>query len=761
MFRVWGKIQTVQQGGSIVTDRARYWGLLTGINYYHRPEISNLRFAVNDAQELRQLLTSSPYSFLPNQVSLLESSDPQHDQAMRRNVLRELRRMARSAQEKDTLLFYYSGHGAVLQNRPYLCPSDTEPDELFEDTIIPLAHVRDIIETSAAAVKILIFDACHLGVRLGDKAAVESAQEFVNQAKQVFQDVRGIAMLASSALEEISIERAEKKHGVFTYYLLEALHNQGAVDRNGDARLSVMEVFQYVALRVRNYGQQPTVLLEGSGELDLFPVPTRPSVSNPVRRVFPSPVKAGEDFFGRSEELRRAGETLVHTSDILILVHGERCIGKTTLLNRLKTLLDEKASSSETPCFSFSIEPAGIRILDDFARELRDGVQRVCQAVASSDVSGDRAFSFTTFSRFGAEIEDLLRFVRSSRFFIFLDEFDKLWQATDNVTANQVMGLLRYIVEQTNLPVAFVVSSLKDPELFWTSFGSPPASLTLYLSPLDRGDCDAMLASFFTEESTRRNELFAQIYLASGGHPYFAKLLAAEVFDRLIQGARLEDVLSTPGWEQILNRAAATPEATDVLKFIYEQLSDDQRYVLLSVAARADCAVTGDEAVRWRVSQRVAARKLEQRAYLIPLADGGYRLRLLLLGQWLKPWPELALESERLGVIPAAPINQQGICIDERSGKVYLDARVIETELPNLQYQALLHLARNAGRVVAREEMYEALHRKDEAYLPTDQSLDALVYRLRLAVGDKEQRYLKTLRKRGYQLTQGTVIPSR
>ncbi|MBK6561990.1 hypothetical protein [Candidatus Amarobacter glycogenicus] len=78
--------------------------------------------------------------------------------------------------------------------------------------------------------------------------------------------MQGIAMLASSALEETSIETAEKKHGVFTYYLLEALRNQGAVDRNGDARLSVMEVIQYVALRVRNYGQQPTILLEGSGE---------------------------------------------------------------------------------------------------------------------------------------------------------------------------------------------------------------------------------------------------------------------------------------------------------------------------------------------------------------------------------------------------------------------------------------------------------------------------------------------------------------
>ncbi|MBK6561989.1 hypothetical protein [Candidatus Amarobacter glycogenicus] len=94
---------------------------------------------------------------------------------------------------------------------------------------------------------------------------------------------------------------------------------------------------------------------------------------------------------------------------------------------------------------------------------------------------------FTSFGRFGAEIGGYVAVYAQQPALHFLDEFDKLWQVTDNVTANQIIGLVRYIVEQTNLPVAFVVSSLKDPELFWTSFGSPPSSLILYLSPLDRG----------------------------------------------------------------------------------------------------------------------------------------------------------------------------------------------------------------------------------------------------------------------------------
>ena len=102
--------------------------------------------------------------------------------------------------------------------------------------------------------------------------------------------------------------------------------------------------------------------------------------------------------------------------------------------------------------------------------------------------------------------------------------------------------------------------------------------------------------------------------------------------------------------------------------------------------------------------------------------------------------------------------DPDGICVDESSGKVYRDGREIDVLLSDLQYQALCYLVRHAGRVVSRQELYEVLHAQNEAYLPTDQSLDALIYRLRLALGDRQQRLLQTLRRRGYKLTKGSII---
>lgn len=311
-------------------------GILVGVNFYHDPLINRLRFAVNDAQKLHQTFFDSPYSFKSRKVDLLVSADINTNEALRRNILKKLSQVAQNTSEQDLLLFYFSGHGDLVDGEPYLCPSDTEADYV-NDTAIPLARVREIVEESRASVKVLIFDACHLGARLGSKG-FDDSKAFSEKTKRIFQGVKGLAMLASSAREETSLETTEKEHGIFTYFLLEALKNHYAVDANADTQISVTEVFNYVASNLRGHGQQPTIILEGSGDLPMFYVSPSPSIPNPIRSVFPSPIKNSKKFFGRTDELRKVRDQLLNTSDILVFVHGERCIGKTSFLNRVKAI---------------------------------------------------------------------------------------------------------------------------------------------------------------------------------------------------------------------------------------------------------------------------------------------------------------------------------------------------------------------------------------------------------------------------------------
>jgi uncharacterized caspase-like protein len=54
-------------------------------------------------------------------------------------------------------------------------------------------------------------------------------------------------MTASDA-NELSVEKDELKHGVFTYYLLEGL--RGKADLDGDGVITVDEIYRYVSMKV-------------------------------------------------------------------------------------------------------------------------------------------------------------------------------------------------------------------------------------------------------------------------------------------------------------------------------------------------------------------------------------------------------------------------------------------------------------------------------------------------------------------------------
>ena len=73
---------------------------------------------------------------------------------------------------------------------------------------------------------VLTLDACHVGVDLGRDV---SDPEFIRHAHEL---AEGFALIAASTAQQKAQEWQEKKHGVFTYYLLEGLTGQAARKEN-------------------------------------------------------------------------------------------------------------------------------------------------------------------------------------------------------------------------------------------------------------------------------------------------------------------------------------------------------------------------------------------------------------------------------------------------------------------------------------------------------------------------------------------------
>jgi len=249
--------------------------LLVGINKYEDLKLSNLRFSVNDATSINTILTDTDRGGFSTEHCLLITGRRRKRQfkPTRSNIMSSISSLSRTARSDDYILFFFSGHGIEEDGKPYLLPSDARINVL-RDTALPIDWIKTTLEASRAHAKVLILDACHAGAMKGKS---ESGRMTKGLHDSLFPATEGFAILSSCKLHEVSWEMPEKKHGVFSHFLIEGL--QGAADFDSDGRVMVSDASRYTAERTMEWsyaeGVQQTPNLESKvvGDLLLVNVP--------------------------------------------------------------------------------------------------------------------------------------------------------------------------------------------------------------------------------------------------------------------------------------------------------------------------------------------------------------------------------------------------------------------------------------------------------------------------------------------------------
>ena len=210
----------------------------------------------------------------------------------------------------------------------------------------------------------------------------------------------------------------------------------------------------------------------------------------------------------------------------------------------------------------------------------------------------------------------------------------------------------------------------------------------------------------------------------------------------------------------------AKGQTNDLFGRIYRNSDDEQRYILLWLAANKTDAIAAGQVTRLGAPLRTALSILVKRDYLAKQPDGSYRLRIRLLREWLVEWPSFQLEAERLGIpqeavdrgdailgAPPPQIPRKGAYVDMRTQRVYVDGQETQESLTDQQYRSLIFLAERIGQVISGDELAEHLW-PEEAYEVDDQRIAQVIHRIRVALGDRQKpyHYLETLPKRGYRL---------
>ncbi|HUF39444.1 MAG TPA: FHA domain-containing protein [Anaerolineales bacterium] len=100
------------------------------------------------------------------------------------------------------------------------------------------------------------------------------------------------------------------------------------------------------------------------------------------------------------------------------------------------------------------------------------------------------------------------------------------------------------------------------------------------------------------------------------------------------------------------------------------------------------------------------------------------------------------------------PRGRKGLHLDRRSRRVFVGDRELDPPLSVAQFTVLELLYREAGEVVSRTRLTEAIWGGEDAVEVSDQALDALIRRLRsrLAEIDESHEYILTIRGHGLRL---------
>jgi WD40 repeat protein len=240
--------QIMLRTNSRVAPGARLHLLAIGISAYNEDYAKNLRlhYAHRDATDLASAIASTQDALYQVKPQLLSDKE-----ANKVGILRALKIMCEgmvAGAGNALAVVHFSGHGALVDRKLYLLPSDVDARDAvgIKATALSAEELKDELLALALHGRVLVLlDACHSGATTmsGATIAMDSTALRTGLA------AANVTVLTSSRGSEVSFEHADWHHGAFTKVLLDAFDDPAA-DLHRNRLISVIGLTNYVAMSV-------------------------------------------------------------------------------------------------------------------------------------------------------------------------------------------------------------------------------------------------------------------------------------------------------------------------------------------------------------------------------------------------------------------------------------------------------------------------------------------------------------------------------
>lgn len=235
------------------------FAVIIGIdNYEHLPPLLG---AVKDAQSIETELKKQGF----------ETYTLINQNASRKGIAEFLGdQLGKKVNVNDRVFIYFAGHGVSTGSSDsimgYLMPVDANRDSP-RSSGISMDELQNWLADYRSKHVMFVADACYSGLALNTRS-VGISQSTTDYLRHVTSKEVRVALVAGGAGEEANEHGG---HGLFTYFLLEALH--GAADSNQDGVITSLEITAYISPRVSETArtkfraqQNPQMGRRGEGE---------------------------------------------------------------------------------------------------------------------------------------------------------------------------------------------------------------------------------------------------------------------------------------------------------------------------------------------------------------------------------------------------------------------------------------------------------------------------------------------------------------
>jgi hypothetical protein len=148
---------------------------------------------------------------------------------------------------KSEVIFYYAGHGVPAKdNKAYLVPYDGDPNYAML-TCFPVEQIYTSLNRMKLKHSLVIMDACFTGMNRDNQPLFADARPVFLKA-DLPSGFANLSILAGAASDQMSNAYPDKKHGLFSYFLMKGM--QGVADSNQDKKLTLQELGDYVKTEV-------------------------------------------------------------------------------------------------------------------------------------------------------------------------------------------------------------------------------------------------------------------------------------------------------------------------------------------------------------------------------------------------------------------------------------------------------------------------------------------------------------------------------